>query len=151
MDGSVSMGPFRRFVFSRIRDAADSYRADKAACLNRFRGLFGHRPDAQAALIAAPEQLHLRQGLWRIGNERDPACPLHTGNSSNKRKLLLGRGWRRRLTARWTRRWDAFLRRMIVEEKITKAHFDFAQGVWDLLEDTKAAPSTHRDVLALLR
>jgi hypothetical protein len=74
---------------------------------------------------------------------------LHTGNSSNKRKLLLGRGWAQQLPDGTldTSRWDAFLRRMIVEEKITKAHFDFAQGVWDLLEDTKAgAQRTHRDV-----
>jgi len=151
MDGSVSMGPFRRFVFSRIKDAADSYRADKAAYLNRFRGLFdGIAPTLKPQLIAAPE-LGYTFGKDSGGSAMNEILHalLHTGNSSNKRKLLLGRGWAQQLPDGTldTSRWDAFLRRMIVEEKITKAHFDFAQGVWDLLEDTKAgAQRTHRDV-----
>jgi len=151
MDGSVSMGPFRRFVFSRIKDAADSYRADKAAYLNRFRGLFdGIAPTLKPQLIAAPELGYtFGKDSGGSGINEILHALLHTGNSSNKRKLLLGRGWAQELPdgALDTSRWDAFLRRMIVEEKITKAHFDFAQGVWDLLEDTKAgAQRTHRDV-----
>ena len=36
---------------------------------------------------------------------------------------------------------------MIAEGKLTKADFDFAQGVWDLLEETKPlAQRTHREV-----
>ena len=46
-----------------------------------------------------------------------------------------------------TGRWDRFVERMIREGVLTKADFDFAQGVWDLLESLKpSAQKTHRDV-----
>lgn len=151
MDGSGGVGPFRRFVFSRIKDAADTYRADKAQYLRRFRELFdGIAPTLKPQLIAAPE-LGYTFGKDSGGSAMNEILHalLHTGNSSNKRKLLLGRKWAQDLPDGTldTSRWDAFVRRMIAEGKITKAHMDFVQGVWDLLEETKAgAQRTHRDV-----
>jgi len=151
MDGAVGVGPFRRFVFSRIKDAADTYRADKAQYLRRFRDLFdGIAPTLKPQLIAAPE-LGYTFGKDSGGSAMNEILHalLHTGNSSNKRKLLLGRKWAQDLPDGTldTSRWDAFVRRMIAEGKITKAHMDFVQGVWDLLEETKAgAQRTHRDV-----
>ncbi len=73
---------------------------------------------------------------------------LHTGNESNKRKLLLGRpGWGSETDGELdTSKWDAFINRMISEGVLTKADFDFAQGVWDLLEDMKPlAQKAHRE------
>ena len=63
-------------------------------------------------------------------------------------KLLLGRQWASlRGTAMDTSKWDAFLQRMHDSGVITKAHWDFVQGVWDLLEETKPlAQATHRRV-----
>lgn len=44
-----------------------------------------------------------------------------------------------------TSRWDAFLDRMHKEGRITRADWQFAQGVWDLLEAMKpAAQSAHK-------
>lgn len=151
MDGGEGVGPFRRFVFSRIKDAADAYRADKAAYLRRFRALFdGIAPTLKPQLIAAPE-LGYTFGKDSGGSAMNEILHalLHTGNSSNKRKLLLGRQWAQELPDGTldTSRWDAFVSRMVSEGKVTKAHMDFVQGVWDLLEETKAgAQSTHRDV-----
>ena len=74
---------------------------------------------------------------------------LHTGNDSNKRKLLLGRGWATENPDGTldTTRWDAFIQRMVDEGVLTKEHYDFAQGVWDLLETTKdKAQKAHRQV-----
>ena len=74
---------------------------------------------------------------------------VHTGNDSNKRKLLLGRGWAKENADGTldTTQWDAFVNRMAQEGKLTQAHYDFAQGVWDLFESTKPlAQKTHRDV-----
>ena len=151
MDGGEGVGPFRRFVFSRIKDAADAYRADKAAYLRRFRALFdGIAPTLKPQLIAAPE-LGYTFGKGSGGSAMNEILHalLHTGNSSNKRKLLLGRQWAQELPDGTldTSRWDAFVSRMVSEGKVTKAHMDFVQGVWDLLEETKAgAQRTHRDV-----
>lgn len=151
MDGAGGVGPFRRFVFSRIKDAADAYRSDKAQYLRRFRDLFdGIAPTLKPQLIAAPELGYtFGKDSGGSGINEILHALLHTGNSSNKRKLLLGRKWAVESEPGMldTGRWDAFVRRMIAEGKITKAHMDFVQGVWDLLEETKAgAQRTHRDV-----
>ena len=151
MDGADTFGPFRRYVFGRVKNAADAYRSDKAKYLKQFSDLFDSiKPTLKPAIIAAPE-LGYTFGKDAGGsaiNEIVHAI-LHTGNASNKRKLLLGRGWAQERPdgSLDTSRWDAFIQRMANEGKITKAHFDFAQGVWDLLESTKPlAQKTHRDV-----
>lgn len=151
MDGMAAFGPFRRFIYAKIKDSADAYRSDKARYLKRYRDLFeAIAPTMRPGLIAAPE-LGYTFGKDSGGsaiNEIVHAI-LHTGNDSNMRKLLLGRQWAREREdgSLDTSRWDAFIARMAAEGKITKAHFDFAQGVWNLLESTKLlAQKTHRDV-----
>lgn len=64
---------------------------------------------------------------------------LHTGNDSNKRKLLLGRKWADKTDDGGidTSRWDAFVAELVKQGKLKKEHYDFAQGVWDLMESIK--------------
>ncbi len=151
MDGKDFGGPFTRFVFGPIKQAADAYRAEKAVRLREFRDLVDTIADTlKPQVIAAPELGYTfgRDSGGSAINEIVHAI-LHTGNDSNMRKLLLGRGWATENADGTvnTARWDAFIDRMVAEGKITKAHFDFAQGVWDLLESTKPlAQKTHRDV-----
>lgn len=151
MDGGEITGGFRRYIFQPISEAADAYRADAGRYLKRYRDLLrAIEPTLKAARIEAPEL------GYTFGHSKGDAgkaellhALLHTGNESNKRKLLLGRGWATEIAEGVldTSRWDAFVARMINEGKLTKADFDFAQGVWDLLEEIKPlAQKTHRDV-----
>lgn len=153
LDGKFG-GPFLRLVFQPVKDAADRYRTDKVAYRKKFTELLKNvAPYLPAGPIEAPEL------GYTFGNARDSGAAellhaiLHTGNDSNKRKLLLGG----RPGNPWatqdaegnldTTKWDAFIQRMQDEGKINKAHYDFAQGVWDLLEDMKPlAQETHRKV-----
>jgi hypothetical protein len=150
MDGKAKIGPFRRFIFTPIKEAADRFRADRVTYLRKFRETFNDiAPTMKRGLVAAPE-LNYTFGKDSGGvamNEILHAI-LHTGNESNKRKLLLGRGWAQENPDGTvdTSRWDAFIRRMVAEGKLTKEHFDFAQNVWDLLEQAKPlAQKAHRD------
>lgn len=151
MDQGKPMGPFKRFVYSVIKDAADAYRTEKAAKLKEFRALVESiAPSLKPQVIAAPE-LGYTFGKDSGGSAINEILHalLHTGNESNKRKLLLGRGWATEGADGVvnTARWDAFVARMVAEGKIAREHFDFVQGVWDLLESTKPlAQKTHRDV-----
>jgi hypothetical protein len=109
------------------------------------------RVDPQAGQDrSARAGLHLRLRPGRHGQVELLHAILHTGNAGNKKKLLLGRGWGQVLENGEldTSRWDAFVNRMIdAEGTLTKADFDFAQGVWDLLEEMKPlAQKAHRDV-----
>lgn len=144
-------GPFLRFIFQPVKDAADRYRTDRLEYRKKFQALVDAiAPSMRHELIHAPELGYVfGRGHNGIGTAELLHAILHTGNESNKRKLLLGRGW---ATDNGdgtidTGRWDAFIQRMADEGKLTKVHFDFAQGVWDLMEQTKPlAQKTHRDV-----
>ena len=149
MDGSNKLGVFRRYLWTPIKEAADQYRADRVSYLRQFRDTFSDiAPTMKRGQIVAPE-LNYTFGKDSAGvamNEILHAI-LHTGNASNKRKLLLGRGWAQEQPdgALDTSRWDAFINRMVAEGKLTREHFDFAQRAWDLLEQTKPlAQKAHR-------
>jgi len=154
LDGNVPIGPLRKYVWQPVKEAADRYRADRIQYIRQFRALLEPvAPSMKRGLIAAPELGGYTFGKADgIGMTELLHAILHTGNASNKRKLLLGRNW---ATERPdgtvdTSRWDAFIARMIAEKRIGKEHFDFAQGVWDLMESTKAgAQATHRDVFGM--
>jgi hypothetical protein len=144
-------GPFLRFVFQPVKVAADRYRADRARYRKAFLSLVeGVAPSMRQGTIAAPELGYtFGKGHNGVGMAELLHAVLHTGNESNKRKLLLGRGWAvENLDGSLdTSAWDSFIERMQLQKRLTKEHYDFAQGVWDLLEDMKPlAQKTHRDV-----
>lgn len=149
MDGG--RGPFTKLVFGPVKAAADRYRADRATYRREYQRLLDNlAPALRKGPIAAPELGYtFGQGHNGIGHAELLHAILHTGNESNKRKLLLGRKWATELEDGTldTSRWDAFVERMQREGILAKAHYDFAQGVWDLLERTKPlAQKAHRDV-----
>ncbi|GIK24699.1 MAG: hypothetical protein BroJett006_09450 [Betaproteobacteria bacterium] len=151
MDGGKITGAFRSYLWNPISEAADRYRSDSAKYLARYRDLLkAVEPSLAPGKIEAPELGytfgHTRGGMGKV--ELLHAI-LHTGNESNMRKLLLGRGWgvERADGTVDAARWDAFIRRLANEGKLTQADFDFVQGVWDLLEEIKPlAQKTHREV-----
>lgn len=149
-DGTFG-GPFLRLIFQPVKDAADRYRTDRLAYRKKFQALVDAiAPTMKPALVEAPELGYtFGRGHNGIGMAELLHAVLHTGNDSNKRKLLLGRGWATENADGTldTSRWDAFLTRLHDTGVLTKAHWDFAQGVWDLMEETKPlAQKTHRDV-----
>ena len=151
MDGAYG-GPFLRYIFQPIKDAADRYRTDRMAYRRKLQALVDNiAPIVGDQVIDAPE---LGYTFGAPGSTKGTAMNeilhaiAHTGNESNKRKLLLGRQWATELPDGTldTSRWDAFLARLVNEGKLEKAHFDFVQGLWDLLEETKPlAQKAHRD------
>jgi hypothetical protein len=151
MDAGKINGAFRTYLWNPISESADRYRADSAKYLARYRDLLkAVEPSLTPGKIDAPELGytfgHAHGGMGKV--ELLHAI-LHTGNESNMRKLLLGRNWgtERADGSVDTSRWEAFIHRLASEGKLTKADFDFAQGVWDLLEEIKPlAQKTHREV-----
>ncbi len=144
-------GPFLRFIFQPVKDAADRYRADRVEYRRKFQALVDNiAPIMRNQLIAAPELGYtFGRGHNGIGTAELLHAILHTGNESNKRKLLLGRGWATENPDGTldTSKWDAFIKRMADTGVLQPAHYDFVQGVWDLMEQTKPlAQKTHRDV-----
>lgn len=140
---------FTRYTFQPVKEAADRYRADKGRYLNKFRTLLGGIEFKRQTIEATELGYTFGKDSNGVAMAEILHAIVHTGNESNKRKLLLGRGWATENADGTlnTARWDAFVQRMVAEGVITQQHYDFAQGLWDLLEETKPlAQKTHRDV-----
>ena len=145
MDGGKLDGPFRKYIWNPISEAVAEYRIAKNEYLQKYldivksveKGLAAGSIDAGEIGYTFKNKAELLHAI------------LHTGNESNKRKLLLGRGWAEENQdgSLNTARWDNFMSRMYAENKLSKVDFDFAQSVWDLLEEMKpAAQKVHKDM-----
>lgn len=144
MDGGPR-GPFRTYLWNPVRYGVERYRSEVQVYLDKYRALLKGVDMRHGKAISAKEIGYtFTQGKVSLLH-----ALLHTGNASNKRKLLLGRGWgtENENGEVDSTLFDAFIDRMIEEGVLTKADFDFAQGVWDLLEAMKPdAQRAHKNV-----
>jgi len=146
-----STGPFRKFMWSPISEAATKYRFDKARYLRAYKELLKTvEPTLTRQLIDAKELGYtFGAGDGGMGKAELLHALLHTGNESNLRKLLLGRHWATENADGTldTTKWDSFITRMQDRKILTKADYDFVQGVWNLMEAMKpAAQKAHHEV-----
>lgn len=148
-DGAKGVGPFTTYIWRPIRQALDAYRAMRNVYTKQYVESIG-KLDLPVAKIEAQELGYtFGNGNGGIGKAELLGAILHTGNESNYRKLLLGRGWGQ-LNPDGTlddSAWRKFEARMIDEGKLTKQDYDWAQSVWDLNEDLKPmAQKAHHDL-----
>ena len=145
MDGGKLDGPFRKYIWNPISEAVAEYRIAKNEYLQKYLDIVKSvEKGLSAGSIAAGEIGYTFKNKAELLH-----AILHTGNESNKRKMLLGRGWAEENQdgSLNTARWDNFMSRMYAENKLSKVDFDFAQSVWDLLEEMKpAAQKVHKDM-----
>ena len=145
MDGGDRNGVFRRYFWTPIAEATAAYRVDRRAFLERYLAIVkGVEESLTHAEIAAPELGYtFRDKAELLG------AILHSGNESNLSKLLRGRGWGTQTEEGQLdrSRWDAFIARAQATGVLTKADYEYAQGVWDLLEELKPrAQKAHKEM-----
>lgn len=152
MDNGDIRGPLRKYIYQPISEASDRLRAVQSEKIKQVHDLL--KPIASTfvkAKIDATKELGYTFGHGNGGvamNELIGAL-LHTGNLGNKEKNLISRGWGefRADGSLDTSQWDAFVARMINEGVLKKEHFDFVQGIWDVLESVKpAAQEAHKTI-----
>jgi hypothetical protein len=145
MDGGRLDGPFRKYIWNPISESVAEYRIAKNEYLQKYLDIVKSvEKGLSAGSIAAGEIGYTFKNKAELLH-----AILHTGNESNKRKMLLGRGWAEENQdgSLNTARWDNFMSRMYAEKRLSKVDFDFAQSVWDLLEEMKpAAQKVHKDM-----
>lgn len=134
MDGGEA-GPCSRFIIEPVRQAFERYEQDRAAHLRALHAIIEpRRAELLGPAIGAPEIGYTFENKGQLFH-----ALLHTGNDSNKRKLLAGRGWQAG--------WERFLARMWREGILTKADYDAAQAIWDLMERLKRpGQEAHRKI-----
>lgn len=138
-------GPFWRMIFRPISDATAKYRLQKLDTMKKYRDLIeAYKSNITYDAIKSDELKFIFKDKAEL-----MMAILHSGNESNQRKLLLGRGWGS-LNPDGSvnvERWNQFVNRMIAEKILTKADFDFAQSIWDLLESLKPnAQKAHKQM-----
>ena len=134
---------FLNYIYRPIKQGAEAARKQTNEFKQGFKALLEPiQQDFDRPKIHSPEL-----GYTFTFNELLHAM-LHSGNESNLRKLLIGRGWGEDTPDGLnTARWEAFINRMQEEGVIQERHWQFVQGVWDLLEQSKPkAQQAHFEV-----
>ena len=141
IDNAPVIGPLTRYLVNTIKAAEGRYLVQRQTELTLLNERIASiAPLLKPRLIEAPELNYtFGKGSSRSGLAELIGALLHTGNASNKQKLLLGRGW---ATVRQdgtldTATWDRFVKRMQDEGVLTKEVYDFVQGNWNMFERIK--------------
>jgi len=145
VDNNDIDGIFSTTTSRPVQDAVSSYGLELQRQMKDYADIFkvlqGQTPKGTfRKAIAAPELTDEKGRTFKFDNKWQLLhAILHTGNSSNKTKLIKGYGWgeiREDGTVN-TSKWDAFISRMENEEILTKQDYEFAQSIWDLMEQSK--------------
>ncbi|ENU07738.1 hypothetical protein [Acinetobacter calcoaceticus] len=144
LDGGPT-GKFRKYLINPMQDALAKYRIEKAKMLKDVVDIFEGFGKLDNSKIAAPEL----NNFTFVGKQSLLHAILHTGNMSNKERLVLGYSWGARLEDGSVdfSAWDQFFNRMITENVITKADMDNIQKLWNLFDRYKEqAQVTHKKI-----
>ncbi|HFD0356928.1 TPA: GNAT family N-acetyltransferase [Acinetobacter nosocomialis] len=144
LDGGPN-GKFRTYLVNPMQDALAKYRTEKAKMLKEVVDTFEGFGKLDNSKIAAPEL----NNFTFVGKQSLLHAILHTGNMSNKERLVLGYGWGAGLEDGSVdfSAWDKFFNRMINENVITKNDMDTIQKLWNLFDKYKEqAQITHKKI-----
>jgi hypothetical protein len=148
-DGAKGVGPFTKYIWRPIKDAINAYRMDRNKYVLKYVQLLKQIVLPVGKIESKELNYTFGNGKGGIGKAELLGALMHTGNESNMRKLLLGRGWAtlNEDGTLDTSRWDAFVARMIKQGILTKSDFEFVQATWDLCEEIKPiAQKAHRAI-----
>lgn len=149
MDKGDINGVFTKYIVRPILDATTSYRLKKVDTMIELRDI------VKDLEIDNPKQLIDAGEIgYKFTKPELIMALLHTGNESNFKKLLVGRGWgsidsEGKLD---TSRWDTFIARaqMPLNGIITKSDMDVVQKIWDLNERLKPeAQKAHKRMYSI--
>jgi len=133
------LGKFYNTLWFPMKDALTKYREQQLIFTKQYSDLVAQVDFGNDSIFSGELNYDFGTNSNARGKVELLGAMLHTGNKSNLRKLLLGRGWGelREDGSLNTTRWDAFVTRMIEEGHLTKNDYDFLQSVWDLNEKMK--------------
>ena len=143
MDGGNYTGFFRTYFWNRIIDAVGAYKDRRRDEIKKVVELIQPFKDDLHASgpVAAPELVSSKTGETYVFEDMGEVIGmmLHTGNESNLYKLVAGMGWGDvdEDGNVDTEPLQSFLRRMEAEGRITRAHWELVQAMWDQLETLK--------------
>jgi hypothetical protein len=147
MDLGVA-GPFKKYIWNPISEAITQYRLQKDLVLKQYKAITTEYKDIfKSGRILAPE-LITQTGPFVFKTKGHLLMAiLHSGNESNKSKLLRGRGWGTvdENGVLDSSTFDSMIERMQKDGTLTKSDYEFCQKIWDLMESLKpGAQKAHK-------
>ena len=145
----VQAGAFTRYIWRPVKDALNEYRIERTNYTKRYSQMISKLNLPKGKIVSGEFGYTFGNANGDFGKAELLGAMLHTGNTSNLRKLLLGRGWAalNEDGSINTTAWDTFVARMINEGVLTKEDYTFLQEVWDLNEQMKPLiQKAHNDV-----
>jgi hypothetical protein len=133
-------GPYRRYIWQPVSEAVVNYRDKSLVLMKKYEALLrGYEKNLTREKIKSNELKFQFQNKTEL-----IMALLHTGNESNYKKLLVGRGWGFENSDGTVddTAWKAFVNRMHREGVLNKVDYDFVQSIWDLMESVK--PDTQK-------
>lgn len=155
MDTGNPNHPFRSYIYDPVAQATAKFRNRNSELQQKLAEMI--KPMQKEWLSRTDIYAPTLNYTFRTKAELIGAL-LHTGNESDKEKLLLGGRGKGNAWAEMvednegnkkldTKRWDQFIAQCYADGTITKADMDFVQQVWDLLESTKEdAQKAYKDL-----
>ena len=145
----VRAGAFTRYIWRPVKDALNKYRIERTNYTKKYSQMLAKLDMPKGKIVSGEFGYTFGNANGDFGKAELLGAMLHTGNTSNLRKLLLGRGWAalNEDGSINTTAWDTFVARMINEGVLTKEDYTFLQEVWDLNEQMKPLiQKAHNDV-----
>ena len=139
-------GPMMRYIVLPIKRAAERARERQAQNTMQLAQILEGFRFAKGQQIEAPELGGFVFGAKSgYGKAELVHAILHTGNASNKARLLIGHGWGEPIldidgkpTNRANdRNWRQFIQRIIEQGVLTEEDMDRIQQIWDMFEALK--------------
>lgn len=135
LDLGSANGPFKKYIFNPISEAGAKYRLKKEEVIKKYKEINEKYKD-----IFVEGQIEASEIGFRFRNKGELLMALlHSGNESNKSKLLRGRQWGQ-INEDGTldsADFDNMVNRLIADKVLTKNDFDYVQEIWDLMESLK--------------
>lgn len=154
MDSGNAQGYFKKYIWYPVSEAAAVYRNKSGDLKKEFKSIVEEYADIfKDGKIYTGDELTINRGssdkvTFSFKKPEILMMLLHTGNDSNKSKLLRGgRGYKGEQYAWGSLRedgtldssnFDNMMARFRSEGVLTKRDYEFAQKMWDLMESQKA-------------
>lgn len=164
MDGGDPNGPCTTYIYMPMKKAADLYHAMQRSTGRRLTQLFEDYNKTAAAkhsgaivsdLVSYDMETGETDGVQFVFHNKAEllGALLHTGNASNKQKLIGGYGWGKSTVADNgttvfdTRPFDDYIQKLVDQGVLTQDDFDLVQGLWNVMESLKpATQAAHKKI-----
>ena len=130
----VQAGAFTRYIWRPVKDALNQYRIERTNYTKKYSQMLAKLDMPKGKIVSGEFGYTFGNANGDFGKAELLGAMLHTGNTSNLRKLLLGRKWAtlNEDGSINTTAWDTFVARMESEGVLTAKDYTFLQEVWDL-------------------